>query len=138
MCAQGVIGTRWLVFQMCSLNPWGRMACCFCHLVTKCVRLFCNPIDCSLPGSSAHEIFQARITGVGCHFLLQGIFLIQGLNLHLLHWQVDHWQVDSLPLSHQGSPVRAGGHLFCFQQNLSMTAYLMNRIWLFDFNWQRL
>ena len=33
-------------------------------------------------------------TGVGCHFLLQGIFLIQGLNtriLHLLHWNVDSW-----------------------------------------------
>ena len=28
-------------------------------------------------------------TGVGCHFLLQGIFLTQGLNLPLLHWQVD-------------------------------------------------
>ena len=34
-------------------------------------------------------------TGVGCHFLLQGIFLTQGSNPHLLHWQV-----DSLPLSH--------------------------------------
>ena len=38
-------------------------------------------------------------TGVGCHFLLQGIFPIQGLNLCFLHWQA-----DSLPLSHQGSP----------------------------------
>ena len=38
-------------------------------------------------------------TGVGCNFLLQGIFLTQGSNLSLLHWQV-----DSLPLSHQGSP----------------------------------
>ena len=31
-------------------------------------------------------------TGVGCHFLLQGIFPTQGLNpclWHLLHWQVD-------------------------------------------------
>ena len=28
-------------------------------------------------------------TGVGCHFLLQGIFLTQGLNLGLLHWQAD-------------------------------------------------
>ena len=28
-----------------------------------------------------------------------GIFLDQGSNLYLLHWQV-----DSLPLSHQGSP----------------------------------
>ena len=32
-------------------------------------------------------------TGAGCHFLLQGIFLTQGSNLHLLHWQA-----DSLPL----------------------------------------
>ena len=39
----------------------------------------------------------SRQTGVGCHFLLQGIFLTQGSNLHLL-------EVDSLPLSHQGSP----------------------------------
>ena len=36
---------------------------------------------------------------MGCHFLLQGIFLSQGLRTHLLHWQV-----DSLPLSYQGSP----------------------------------
>src|SRR5574340_697992 len=36
-------------------------------------------------------------TGVGCYFLLQGIF--QGSNLCLLHWQT-----DSLSLSHQGSP----------------------------------
>ena len=35
----------------------------------------------------------------GCHFLLQGIFLTQILNLSLLHWQV-----DSSLLSHQGSP----------------------------------
>ena len=39
-----------------------------------------------------------RNTGVGCHFLLQGIFLTHGLNPHPLHWQA-----DSLPLSHQGS-----------------------------------
>ena len=39
---------------------------------------------------------------MGCHFLLQGIFPTQGLNLHLLHLQ--HWQADSLPLSLLGSP----------------------------------
>ena len=39
-------------------------------------------------------------TGVGCHFLLQGIFLTQGLNLWLLH--LLHWQADSLPLHHVG------------------------------------
>ena len=36
-----------------------------------------------------------------CHFLLQGIFLTQGLNQHLLH--ILHWQEDSLPLNHLGS-----------------------------------
>ena len=43
--------------------------------------------------------FPGKNTGVGYHFLLQGIFLTQGLNQHLLHWQV-----DSLPLNHVGSP----------------------------------
>ena len=32
----------------------------------------CDPVDCSLPGSSVHGIFQARILPVGCRFLLQG------------------------------------------------------------------
>ena len=63
-------------------------------------------MDCSPPGSSVYEIFQARNTGVGCHFLLQGIFPTQesteGLNLRLVH--LLHCQVDSLSLSHQGSP----------------------------------
>ena len=42
--------------------------------------------------------FTGRITEVGCHSLLQGIFLIQVSNLHLLHWQMDY-----LPLHHLGS-----------------------------------
>ena len=31
----------------------------------------------------------SAVTGVGCHFLLLGIFLTQALNLGLLHWQAD-------------------------------------------------
>ena len=45
-------------------------------------------------------LFPGKNTGVGCHFLLQGIFLTQGSNLCFLYWQV-----NSLPLSHQGSPM---------------------------------
>ena len=37
-------------------------------------------------------------TGMGCHFLLQGIFLTWDQTLHLL-WLL-HWQADSLSLSH--------------------------------------
>ena len=40
--------------------------------------------------------------GVGCHALLQGIFLAQGSNLHLLG--LLHWQADSLPLVPPGNP----------------------------------
>ena len=43
--------------------------------------------------------FPGKNTEVGCHFLLQGNFLTQGLNLYLLHWQA-----DSLPLCYQESP----------------------------------
>ena len=46
--------------------------------------------------------FPANSTGVGCHFLLQGIFPTHALNPHLL--LLLHWQVDSLWLSHLGSP----------------------------------
>ena len=61
-------------------------------------------MDCSLPGSSVHGggYFLGRNTGVGCHFLLQGIFPTWGSNLRLLHWQA-----DALLLSYQGSPGEA-------------------------------
>ena len=45
--------------------------------------------------------FPGKNIGVGCHFLPQGIFLAQGLNLHLL--RLLHGQMDSLPLSYLGS-----------------------------------
>ena len=61
----------------------------------------CDSVDCSLPGSSVHGIFQA--TQVGCHFLFSGMFLTQGLTPPLSC--LLHWQVDSLPLHHLGSPL---------------------------------
>ena len=54
------------------------------------------------PQTVAHQVplsmeFSRKEYWVGCHFLLQGIFLTQGLNPHLLRWRT-----DSLPLSHLG------------------------------------
>ena len=75
---------------------------CFTHcccLVTKlCLALM-------TPWTAGHRhlcpwYYLGKNTGVGCHFLLQGIFVVQGSNLHFLHWQA-----DSLPLSHEGSPL---------------------------------
>ena len=40
--------------------------------------------------------FPGKKTGVGYHFLLQEIYLTQGLNQHYLY--LLHWQGDSLPL----------------------------------------
>ena len=46
-------------------------------------------MGCSPPDSSVHGIPPGKNNEVGCHFLLQGIFPTQGLNLCLLHWQAD-------------------------------------------------
>ena len=50
--------------------------------------------------------FSRQNTGVSCCFLLQGIFLTQGLNLHLLNWQA-----DSLLLSYWGNPIYIHNYL---------------------------
>ena len=71
------------------------MGSCACSVAQSCLTL-CDPVDYSPPDSSVHGIFQARILGVGCHFLLQGIFPTQGWHPHLLG--LLHWQADSLPL----------------------------------------
>ena len=57
---------------------------------------FCDPVDCSLPGSSAHGDSPGKNTGVGCHALLPGIFPTQGSNSHLLVYL--HWEAGSLSL----------------------------------------
>ena len=52
----------------------------------------CNPMDCSPPRLLCPWGFPGKNTGVGSHFLFQGILPTQCLLL-VLHWQ------DSLPLS---------------------------------------
>ena len=61
--------------------------------------------------------FPGKNIGVGGHFLLQGIFLTQGSNPHLLHWQT-----GLLSLSHQGS-LCVKNCATCFTQALSMNPY---------------
>ena len=56
-------------------------------------------MDCSLPGSSAHEDSSGKNTGVGCHALLQGIFPTQESNQGLLHCR---WILYCV--NHQRSP----------------------------------
>ena len=53
--------------------------------------------------------FPRQNTGMGCHFLFQGIFLTQGSNLCLLY--LLHWQVNLLPLNYLGSSMSSQGSL---------------------------
>ena len=61
----------------------------------------CDPVDCSLPGSSFHGILQARI--LEWIALLQGIFSTQKSNPHLL--RLLHWQEGPLPMAPPGKPL---------------------------------
>ena len=54
-------------------------------LVTQSCLTLCNPLDCSLTGSSVHGDSPGTDTGVGGHSLLQRIFPTQGMNPGLLH-----------------------------------------------------
>ena len=65
------------------------------EVAQSCLTL-CDPMDCSLLGFSVHGI-PGKSTGVGFHFLLQGIFLTQGSNPGLLHCRQMLY-----PLRHQG------------------------------------
>ena len=67
-------------------------------LVPQSCQTLWDLTDCSLPGSSVHEDSPGKNTGVGSHFLLQGIFPTQVLNPGLLQcrWILYH-------LRHQGN-----------------------------------
>ena len=72
-------------------------------LVTQSCPTVCDPLDCSPPlsmGISVHGDSPGQNSGVGCHFLLQGIFPTQGWNPGLPHCRQILYH-----LSHQGSPL---------------------------------
>ena len=78
-----------------SLASWWCLWWVSCHIVSDPS----DSMDCSLPGSSAHEISQAKI--LGCHFLLQGDLPNSGIEPHLLC--LLHCGRILYHLSHQGS-----------------------------------
>ena len=67
-------------------HPWdspGKNTGMGCHVLLQCIKVKSesevtqsyltpsDPMDCSLPGSSVHGIFQARVLEQGCHRLLR-------------------------------------------------------------------
>ena len=83
------------------------------------VRLFVTPWTVACTKLLRPWDFPGKSTGVGCHFLLQGIFLTQGSNPGLLHCQE-----GSLPLSHLGSPVESwvSSYCWCYCYSISLLA----------------
>ena len=72
------------------------------HFSQRCAQSYLTFVA---PWTVAHEAplpwyFPGKITGVGCHLLLQGIFPTEGSNPRLLHWQA-----GSLPLAPPEKPL---------------------------------
>ena len=73
------------------------------YSATQLCPTLCKPVDGSSPGSSCPWNLSGKNTGMGCHFLLQGIFPTQGLNPPL--FCLLHRQADSLPRALPGKPI---------------------------------
>ena len=86
-----VVASMYLTFWWSSLF----FTCVLCLITQLCPTLW-DPIDWA--GSSVHGDPPGKNSGVGCHALLQGIFLTQGSNPGLPHCRRILYY-----LSHQGT-----------------------------------
>ena len=105
---QGLLHCRQILYQ---LSYQGSPFCSL--LYVKCLALgkesevaqsyptLCNPMDCSPTRLLNPWNFLGKSIGVGCHFLLQGVFQAQGSNPGLLHCEQTLYR-----LSHQGIPCK--------------------------------
>ena len=104
MCTEGTLIWPSLLrslWKFSRISSWQN--CCLLCMCTQSHSTLYNPMDSSLPGFSVPANSPGKNTEVGCHFLLQGIFLSQGSNpclLHLLHWQADSLQWHHLSISY--------------------------------------
>ena len=107
-CLRNIWGFRVRLAQSvtpeCNTPAWARLSVCGCCF-SRASLLVTLWTVCSPPGSSVHGGSPGKNTGVGCHALLQGIFLTQGLNPHLL---------CLLPLVPPGKPASLSNHWLFF------------------------
>ena len=74
--------------------------CAVCVFIPQSSPTLLDPWDCIPPGSSVHGMGSpSKNTGVGCPFVLQGIFLTQGLSPGLPHCR------ETLPTEPPRKPV---------------------------------
>ena len=89
--------------------------CVLCLVSQSCLTL-CDPMDCNLPGFSAHGDSPGKSTGVGCHLLLQGIFPTPGIEP-----RSPTLQADGLPSEPPGKPKNIGDDSLPLLQGIFLT-----------------
>ena len=107
-----------LVCRLATLKMWHELIwwwesfhCVLCLVAQLCLTL-CDHMNCSLPCSSVHGDLPGKNTRVGCHALLQGIFLTRDWT------QVSHIPGGFLPSEPPGKPKKtAVGSLSLLQGN---------------------
>ena len=99
-----------------------RMMCVCANLVQSCLTL-CDAMDCSLPGSSVHGSFQARILGWVVMPSSRASSWSRDWNCFSCYPAL---QADSILLSHLGSPIR----IMTLPQNISSLGYSPKYIYI--------
>ena len=96
----------------------------------------CSVVSGSLWPQSLYGIFPGKNTGVGYHFLLQGIFQTQGSNPHILRLpSLLHWQADSSPLNPSVSMQSLLSYQWHFSGTVTKKFFFLfiekyNRLWI--------
>ena len=92
-CFSSALRISWSISLSLSFQQWMHV-----QSLQSCATL-CDPVNCSLPGSSVHGIFQARILEWVVISFSRGVFLTQvSLRLLLCRWILYHWSTGEAPL----------------------------------------
>ena len=112
---------------------WGISHLLLLRLVAKSCPTLCRLIGWRPPVNCSWD-FPVKNTGVGCHFLLQGIFPTQGLNSHLLHCRriLYHWATRKAQILKHCS-ISSYRYLLLFSCSV-----LSNSLWLHELQHARL
>ena len=103
-----------VVYKPCS-SWYVHYVCVLCLVAQSCPPL-CDPMDCSLPGSSVHGNSPSKNTGVGCHALLQENLPNPGIEP-----RSPTFQADSLLSKPPGKPMNTGVDNLSLLQGIFLT-----------------
>ena len=85
----------------------------------------CKPTDYMAHQAPLSKDFPSKITGVGCHFLLQGIFLTQGYNLGLLQAVSCIAGIFFIDSDSKDTYIKYNGILFSYEKGYSVACNMV-------------